>query len=389
MKRLFYLFSLLWCGLFCAVSHAATVDGLYEAEIAAINQSDRERDRLLPAAFQQVLVKVIGQHQLPAETVEQLLPSASQFVQQFRFRNNPEWAEYQAELLTVVEVPEWQSVDEVDSESLIAQQGEVVEPSLPPEPYLLAVQFDAQMVSRSLRELAVPVWGRERPAMLLWLVVDDFGARATIGGDTLLELQVQIKKQSKQRGIPLWLPLYDLQDTTTLQLGDLWGGFAEPILAASDRYQTDAVIVGRVQRALDDSWLFRWSMYDQTGVITVEAEVESLEVGLASGLDGLIDQQAERYTQSIDANELSNVVLQLLEVNDLAAFAGVSEYLRTLESVKGVQLRQLSGHGVLVELQVLGGAPKLQQLLGLGKRLVPVLDEVSSSPNALLYRLQP
>ena len=383
MKRLFYLFSLLWCGLFCAVSYAATVDGLYEAEIVAVNQSDSERKRLLPLALRQVLVKVTGEHQLAPEIEELLLPKAARFVQQFRFSNNPEWAEYQAALRRAAETPSWVVVEE--SKVAEAIENEV----LPPEPYLLSVQFDPQMVNQSLNALGVPIWGKERPALLLWLVIDDHGSRTMVGGDELLELQAQIKQQAKQRGVPLWLPMYDFQDTRTGTIGDLWGNFAEPIMVASQRYQADVVILGRIQRLAEQGWQFRWNVLSATGQSASYSDATLLLDGLTTGLDVLLDQQAQRYTQAIGSAEVSRVVVQLLDVDNLASFARASEYLQGLESVKAMQLREISANSMLVELQVLGGAVRLQQLLGLGKRLQPVEDQFSSHQEALLYRLLP
>lgn len=389
MKRLFYLFSVLWCGLFCAVSYAATVEGLYEAEIEALNQSDSERTRLLPAAFREVLVKVTGGYQLAEEVESELLPTADRFVRQFRFRENPEWTAYQEKLQSEREVPSWQPVESIELVETVASESPVMEEETVPSPYLLIVQFDQQMVGRALTDLMIPIWGKERPALLLWLVLDEFGSRSVVGGEQMVSLQSQITQQARQRGIPLWIPMYDLQDRSVVTVSDLWGNFVEPVTAASERYQADVVVVGRIQQHIGRGWQFRWDIYDEVGqsnFVTMSAE---LEEGLESGLNLLIDQQALRYIQDVNSTKLGEVTLHLIGVNSLVTFASINEYLQGLESVKSVQLHQLSEGGMLVELQVFGGEAKLRQLLGLGKQLQPVMGDMHQESEVLMYRVQP
>ncbi len=390
MNRLFYLFSLLWCGLFCSGLQAATIEGLYEAEVPVERQTDRERDRVLSQAFQQVLIKVVGQHQLDPDVVARLSRSASHFMQQFRFQENPAWREYQDSLIVVPSLGWASSKQSADLES---EELEQQPPVVPPAPYLLWVRFDESMVNQALMAQSLPVWGKERPAVLLWLVIDQQGDRDILGGDFSLELQAQVKALSQQRGIPLWLPLLDLEDQRKVSVGDLWGGFDTPVLDASKRYQPDRVAVGRLQQVNETVWRVRWRLLGGSDEMppAIYHESSGLVSGLGEGLNLLLDQLGLRFAQHLNVDQKNKIVLRVHGVADLAAYARVSEYLAGLDIVKRVHIKEVSMGVLLVELEALGDVAAVERLLALGRQLQPVAhdNEAVEYENELHYQLRP
>ncbi len=388
MNRLFYLFSLLWCGLFCSGLQAATIEGLYEAEVPVERQTDRERNRVLPLAFQQVLIKVVGQRQLDPDMVERLSRSASRFTQQFRFQENPAWREYQDSLIVEPSLGWTSSKQTADFESEELAQ----EPEVPPAPYLLWVRFDESMVNQALMAESLPIWGKERPAVLLWLVIEQQGERAILGGDFSLELQAQVKALSQQRGVPLWLPLLDLEDRRKVSVGDLRGGFEVPVLDASKRYRPDRVAVGRLQQINETVWRVRWQLLGGDGVVpTIYHESSGLEAGLDEGLNLLLDQLGLHFAQQLDVDQKNKIVLQIQGVTDLAAYARVSKYLAGLDIVESVHIKEVSMGVLLVELEALGDVAAVERLLALGRQLQPVVpdSEDFEYKDELHYQLRP
>ncbi len=388
MNRLFYLFSLLWCGLFCSGLQAATIEGLYEAEVPVERQTDRERDRVLPLAFQQVLIKVVGQHQLDPDVVKRLSRNASRFTQQFRFQENPEWREYQDSLIVVPSLGWISSKQTVDLKS---EQLEQQVPVVPPAPYLLWVRFDESMVNQALMAESLPIWGKERPAMLLWFVIEQQGERAILGGDFSLELQAQVKALSQQRGIPLWLPLLDLEDQKKVSVGDLRGGFERPVLDASKRYRPDRVAVGRLQQINEAMWRVRWQLLGDDAPSAIYRDSSGLMVGLDEGLNLLLDQLGLRFAQHLDVDQKNKIVLWIHGVTDLAAYARVSEYLIGLDIVKRLHIKEVSAGLLLVELEALGDVGAVERLLALGRQLQPVAhdSEAFEYKDELHYQLRP
>jgi len=70
----------------------------------------------------------------------------------------------------------------------------------------------------------VPIWGKQRPSTLVWLVVEDEGGRRLIGTDEESEYLSVLKERASVRGIPMLIPLLDLEDNARLKPSDVWGG---------------------------------------------------------------------------------------------------------------------------------------------------------------------
>ncbi len=349
--------------------HAATVEGLYEAEVPVARQTDSERDRVLPLAFQQVLIKVVGQRQLDPDVVKSLSRNVSRFTQQFRFKVNSEWREYQ-DSLTAPTALGWTSSNRADDVALASEVDVVV----PPKPYLLWVRFGESMVNQALMDAALPIWGKERPALLLWLVIEQSGERTLLGGELLPELQSQVVKISQQRGVPLWLPLLDFQDQQNITVSDLLGGFEEPIFEASKRYQPDKIAVGRLQQLNETVWRVQWQLLGDDQSSAIYQESPGLEAGLEEGLNLLLDQLGGRFAQYLDVNQKNKILLRIHGVTDLAAYARVTEYLSGLDVVKNVFVKEASAGTLLVELEALGDRGVVERLLALGRQLRPIVS---------------
>ncbi|MGL4270438.1 MAG: DUF2066 domain-containing protein, partial [Plesiomonas sp.] len=123
------------------------------------------------------------------------------------------------------------------------------------------VSFDPAAVQHLAQTLGLPVWASDRPAIMLWLVDNRGNSR---GGERRIMLdqeysaaREQLRQVAMERGIPLLLPLGDLEDNMALSASDVYGNFINPIAAASLRYQPDAVLVASLN---NDS--LTWHLYD-------------------------------------------------------------------------------------------------------------------------------
>ncbi|MGE0372435.1 MAG: DUF2066 domain-containing protein, partial [Gammaproteobacteria bacterium] len=223
---------LLLCALACAAgARAGEVEGLYETQVPVTGQREAERVDALRTAFRQVLVKVTGDRGAAShQRVQALARSPLGYVQQYLYRPLP---------------PDYAPAAAADTAPT----------------QMLWVRFDAQAVDLLLQQANEPVWGRMRPSTLVWLAVDDQGRRALAGNDTQPDLRRELEDQAEVRGVPLLFPLLDVEDQRRVNFADVWGGFDQEVRAASARYQSGAVLVGRVHRARSGDWAGRWSLY--------------------------------------------------------------------------------------------------------------------------------
>src|SRR5512138_3702804 len=104
----------------------------------------------------------------------------------------------------------------------------------------LQVGFNTTQVEQALSARQKPVWGAERPLTLLWIAVDDGnGGRALLGAndtpalglepappgmtERLATLRKELFAVAEERGLPVTLPLLDVQDLGAVTFADIWG----------------------------------------------------------------------------------------------------------------------------------------------------------------------
>src|SRR5690606_41001353 len=112
----------------------------------------------------------------------------------------------------------------------------------------LWAQFDGVSLSRALRQAGLPDWGTERPDVLVWLAVDDGGDRYLVSESGGQHIAPLVRQAARRRGLPVTLPLLDVEDQRALLFSDVWGGFFGRVETASQRYQPQVILTGKLQR---------------------------------------------------------------------------------------------------------------------------------------------
>jgi len=327
---------------------AVEVTGLYEAEVPVSGQSTAERVAASRTALEEVLVKVSGNAdvaQLPQ--LEPLLSQAEQWVQRYQYRAVPAPAA---------------GTPPVADEAAAPTQ-------------LLWESFDRQIINQRLYDAGVSVWGINRPSTLLWLAIGDGGERYLVGGDNRPDVQAMVKTQARRRGLPLNVPLLDLQDQGALAVADVWGDFSDVIAKASERYQPDAILVGRVYRVAADQWQSRWTLYHRGTMSSWDSGQGSQDDAIAAGIAGATEQFAKRYALDLTPGIANSVLMSIENVASLADYARVMHYLQSLDPVAGVQVARIEGPKVSLRIKVRGQPHGLIQTLALGKTLVAVAPQ--------------
>jgi hypothetical protein len=334
-------------------SPALKVQGLYEAEVPVVDQSAAARQQAVSGALRLVLVKLTGDRNITGTvSVAPLLAAAERYVQQFRY-------------------------------------GEATVPSTGPgaaarKESRLWVRFDENALNRDLRDIGVPIWGSERPSTLLWLVIaEGTGRNWAIEGEHDGYLSV-IEARAAARGIPLLFPLFDLEDGAALQTSDVRGGFAQPVLDASRRYNADAVLAATLESPVPGIWEARWTAWigEETLAWTGEGDIpESL---LEEGMDGIADMLAARYAGTHGTAEASAFEITVVNVESVDHYARALKYLQSLNSVADVQVAVVREGSVRFSLRAHGGEAALAQAFALGR----TLERVDGAEDGT-YRLLP
>jgi hypothetical protein len=236
-------------------------------------------------------------------------------------------------------------------------------------------------VNQALAGVGLPVWGRARPATLVWLAVDDFGQRYLVGPQHE-DIQAILHRLSRQRGVPLVMPLLDLEDQFKLGFADVWANFEESVQRASSRYGTEAVLVGRLLRSSENFWHGRWTLYHGGQVNDWESDGD-IEDTLAAGIDSGADTLATRFARFVDAGGVQ-LRVRINEVLSIADYARVADYLGSMEAVESVRAVYIDAESIIFNVALRGDRNSLEQAVALSDRtvLTPEPRAVAGTPSA-------
>jgi uncharacterized protein len=293
------------------------VAGLYEAEV----DFEGDRDEAFRAALGKVLVRITGRRDVAARPeVAPLLGNAASYAQQFRR----------------------------------------------PVPDRLWAAFDGTAVERELAALGLPVWGAERPSTLLWIAIDAGGGRRfVLASVEEFEEEAAIREEllaaASDRGLPMVFPLMDAEDRAQASFAEVWGGFEDSILAASERYGADAVLVGRL--AADDLGHGRWMLYAADGV-------ERWTGGAAESIGRLADLFAARFAV-VSLGEARPVHLVVSGVDSIEDYGRISRFLGSLTAVESLGVESVEGDEVVFRVALRGEPGTLDEAVRLGGLLHP------------------
>lgn len=238
----------------------------------------------------------------------------------------------------------------------------------------LVVDFDPLTTENKLRQAGVPIWGANRPLILTWWLNSNAAGSNLVGDGQ--EASAPLRQAAQHRGLPLRLPLADLEEQLVATPENLAAGQPDALQPASERYAADALLAVNA-REQDGQWQAEWRLW--LG--------DAREQGSAQGADpqALADAVLLAVSQRLAPRFLvkpGTAGAMTLEVQgvDLSRYAELERLLDPF----GARLLRISGD--LQVWQVNASAEQLRAQLGLaGLQEVPAAAaplDASAEPQA-------
>ncbi|MDO6593998.1 DUF2066 domain-containing protein [Neptuniibacter sp. 1_MG-2023] len=330
------------------VAHAGTMSNLYSVELPVNAETQAPTDAQITEGLKQVLVKVSGKRSLNTHPViRQQLQTPSTFLQQFSFTSR-----------------------------IIAGQNVT----------RLLLDYNSAAVDHLITQTGVKPLGIQRPTLLVWLVSDQQGYQDFVSADSV-EINL-LNSTARARGLPIQLPLLDLQDQTAIQVSDVWGLFEDAVQASSIRYRPDAVIAARLQKS-------------NSGVIQLEAifltdgKVERLSYSgnAESVLTQMVDTISDQLFNPVVSHDLSyfqsGVAVKVSNINSLSNYVQMTDFLKSLPIVRTLKPERVMGGDVVLRLELDGSEKQLQQAIGVEPRIQAMDQQLDLNGFKILsYRWQ-
>lgn len=375
---------------------AVQINGLYNGSVTVPSQESADRDLAFQAALNQVLVRISGQQARIEEVIaSKAFGAAQKYVLSFAYRENPDYKAYLDRLNDLEREEVDDLVDESDSlvsdgqvvETLITEANEYRESPVP-DKFILDVVFAEAALKKRMRELELPLWGRSRPSLLVWVIkADQEGGRSVIGASEIVEQLPEMVQYSQVRGVPLYFPVADLTDLAILDVDGVWGLFSDSHIEASQRYSPDSVAIVRLHGARPLSadyeateamqWSADWQLFIGGETFFQEVVSESLEGVTKAFVDHMAYEVSSLYAVSAD-QDTSEVLIDVMGVDSFDDYIRVQTYLETLAPVSSIVMEKASKDTLSFRVQLRDTQDKFYQHVSLGRKLLK-LDELHTS----------
>lgn len=229
----------------------------------------------------------------------------------------------------------------------------------------LQVEFDEPSINELLSRNNLPRWGRERPAVLLWAVIEDERGTRFVEDP---RLEYIIRDQARRVGLEVVRPLGDVMDLTEISLQDVRGGFLGSAQPSARRYGAGviAMLDLRLQQPDPETplWSARWRWRVEGQEAGLNHSGEDPEDLIRGGLQRLASSLAARYSVVALGNEPASRRVTVHGIVDEVQYAEVLRYIANLSVVEDV--RVASAQGREVTFDVLAGGQDFETYLGMG-----------------------
>jgi len=348
MYRLFFVL----ISFLVSPSFAADVANLYQSQIPVSSQSEEEREKVAPDVLRQVILKVVGDRSaLDTADLAPILAQTQQHLLQYQYH----------------------------------RMNTISDDLTQPDRLAALLSFNKAKLNDSLTKMGLPIWGRNRPEVLIWLALDENNTRTILSADDHESMtKSALTEAAIIRGLPILLPVMDLQDQTQVTFSDLSAGFSESIEAASQRYGAPVILM--VKAIHDDTGLLRANWHARINGESEQWQSRGdLNTALAAGINELTDRLARRFSQ-LEAKQYEHILsLEIMGVANYSDYDRLEKYLTSLQNVSRFQIDNLMEDTVKISLVFNGDEPVLDRTLAIDRVLI------EQSPSGFLgtkrYRL--
>jgi hypothetical protein len=337
-------FAVLFCWVIAALmsismtAGAATAEWLYDVDVPVADQSVDARAAASKQALRIVLMRVSGLRELPMNAaVTSALGSAQRYYVEYRYH-------------------------EAEDAAVGAAPGAMVQ--------VLSLRFAEAAVQRLIVDAGLPLWSSNRPTTVAWIVVADGSSRAVLGASDKNPLLNSLRARASERGLPLVVPLMDLDEQLEVTDAVVWNGVPQVIEAASQRYAADQILLGRISRSPRSTWVADWQLWAaDLDKQRFNMESPTAEAVGASIADRLADDLVARYVVYGGAQQ--RLQIRVDGIGSTMQYGALLKYLGGLEFVDSVQVEEVRPGVVLLALATRTPWDRFRDLLALDGSLVP------------------
>ena len=344
---------------FSLVSYADEIPDLYRALVPVPDQTSESKDLGINDAFAKVLIKLTGDS------------------------NVMQWPQLQPFL--------------ADPRAFLDSVGFGELPSSDQDVSVvtgLDVSFDRRAIDKLIRQAQLPVLPSNRPKFLVWIIVDDIASgrrfinesvmQQTVADHSSEQLLSTFDDAMRARGIPYFLPSYDLEDQLSLSVNEAWSLRVDFLDRASRRYAADGWFAIRLYTASNGEIRGAWA-YQNAGKRQLnDFRGDVLETVIKTAIDDITDNLTQFYTY-VPQLGTNRLLVQIDGISSFDIYQSAMQQFKKLEIVDSLQIFSVNGDKLVLAVEVEGRVDRLHAELLNGGWLQSRISENYGSIGRLTY----
>jgi hypothetical protein len=330
MKKLLLIIITLHLSVFDAVAEL----NLYSGEVAVASQSELDRKEAVPEALIQVLQKLSGLREMPlSPELDAALVGAERMLLSYRYRN----------------------VERFSPDGMIAEELRLVAEFIPTE------------VDRVVKLTGLPRWQEQRPAVQIWVVVEE-GYNRKLKPVEFEYAWESVTAVATLRGLPVSWPELDEEQLQLIDLSLLWGGFTDYLVERGAPADGVAIIAARRE---GPNWTLRWNVANEKQNWSWRNSDQELMFALAEGIHRMTDQIAASNSILASDQGVSTVDVTVGGLKDSKAYIDCLNYLHSVSLITEIEILGADPGRVHFRLQLNASPEFLDEAFKRGSALLP------------------
>ena len=371
LPRFFSAVLLLILSIFTLSSHvyAVEINDLYQAKIKVASQSSLHEKEALKKAMENVLLKVGGADIFSNKLIKQAIIRNNQYLLQLSYVHD---LTFDAAL---------------SNDNTVNRGGDE-------ESLFLHALFSEKKINQLLVKANLPIWGRLRPQVLLWFVEESGFERRILSDASSSPYPALVHQHTQQRGLPLVLPLMDLDDLTQVNIADVWGRFVEPLKPVATRYLAEASVIIRLSNSslLDESKVdcqplckntyhaLDWTLFLAKEEFSKKYKGNDTDQLLSNALTDITQEIYHHYALVNQPNDDDySFYIDVANVDSMATYVNIIQFIEELSAVQSVTLVNAEGENRRFSLQLLATQQAFLSSLKLNNELTLYVDPLAAN----------
>jgi len=246
----------------------------------------------------------------------------------------------------------------------------------------IKILFNEKLINQLLNKAQQPAIVKQRPLVLVWLMVEKGGTPYSVGNDSDPIIANEMSKALTKRAIPFTFPLLDLTDVSEVAELEVWNGTLDSLQKGIKRYEPEAVLLGRLKNNVNQ-WQSSWTLLRGNENTTWTSEGKNIEILLNEAAETLSLRLVDPNSKSManittEAATTQYLSIAITGILNMEQYAKVLDYLRQLPSVVEVEVTQIMPEKTVFNLQTTTDKATLIKSINEGSLLIenpPLLDE--------------